>query len=56
LAPPIQPFEDQLVSCVFKVVERTTIVGNPKVVEVAAQLLPNRLPQVRQLLSIAILV
>jgi len=54
LTPPIQPFEDQLVNCIFKVVERPTIVSDPKVVEVTAQLLPNRLPELRQLLSIAI--
>ena len=55
LAAMIEPFEQEFVDRPFKAVQGAAVVGHPKVVEVAAHLPRDRLPEVGEFTRMALL-
>ena len=55
LAAAVQPLEEESVHRMFKARERATVVGHSKVVEVAAHLARQILPEVGELPGIVLL-
>ncbi len=54
-ASTIQPLQEQGVHHSFKAVQRMTVIGELKVVEMSSQLLPDDLPELRPLTRVAFL-